>query len=123
MKLRKLHHAVLRVRDLDRSVAFYRDVLGFREVARIPDAMAFLSLGDSHHDLALQALGMSAPPPEERRGGLYHPAFEGDTPGGPPQARPRPRGGRCLFGPRGSRRVEGALPEGAPPHPVRAPLD
>jgi len=98
MKLRKLHHAVLRVRDLDRSVAFYRDVLGFGEVARIPGAMAFLSLGTSHHDLALQALGMSAPPPEERRVGLYHLAFEVETLGDLADARERLTRARSLVG-------------------------
>jgi catechol-2,3-dioxygenase len=76
MTLRRLHHAVLRVRELDRSVAFYRDVLGFREVTRVGGMMAFLSLGESHHDLALQALGAGAPGPEARRVGLYHLAFE-----------------------------------------------
>lgn len=89
MKLRKLHHAVLRVRELDRAVAFYRDVLGFQEVARIQDAMAFLSLGQSHHDLALQALGPSAPPPNPRGVGLYHLAFEVDRLGDLAAARDR----------------------------------
>jgi len=89
MKLRKLHHAVLRVRELDRAVAFYRDILGFTEVARIQDMMAFLSLGTSHHDLALQALGPSAPPPNPRGVGLYHLAFEVDTLGDLAAARDR----------------------------------
>ncbi|MGH2498897.1 MAG: VOC family protein [Candidatus Limnocylindria bacterium] len=89
MKLRKLHHAVLRVRDLDRSVAFYRDVLGFRLVTTYRGMMAFLSLGESHHDLALMALGESAPPPDPRRVGLYHLAFEVDRLGDLADARRR----------------------------------
>lgn len=51
----KVGHLVLRVRDLPRSLAFY-EALGLREVARRDfgeGPMAFLSTGDTHHDLAL----------------------------------------------------------------------
>lgn len=89
MRLRKLHHAVLRVRDLQRSVAFYTDVLGFRLVTTYRGMMAFLSLGESHHDLALMALGPGAPPPDPRRVGLYHLAFEVDRLGDLAEARDR----------------------------------
>jgi catechol 2,3-dioxygenase len=52
----KVGHLVLRVSDLDRALAFYTDVLGLREVARRDfgeGPMAFLSTGNSHHDIAL----------------------------------------------------------------------
>lgn len=78
MTIRKLHHAVLRVRDLDQSVAFYRDALGFELVTTYQGVMAFLSLGTSHHDLALMAVGPDAPRPDRRGTGLYHLAFEVD---------------------------------------------
>lgn len=71
-----LGHVHLKVRDLEISERFYRDVLGLRTVERIGDAMAFLSFGTAHHDLALQALGPGAPRPGATHTGLYHTAFE-----------------------------------------------
>lgn len=68
-------HVVLRVRDLDRSAAFY-EMLGFREVGRIGDMMAFFTAtGANHHDLALQAVGPDAPQPSPKHVGLYHVAI------------------------------------------------
>jgi catechol-2,3-dioxygenase len=89
MTLRKLHHAVLRVRDLDQAVRFYTDVLGFKVAATYRGMMVFLTLGESHHDLALMALGPTAPPPDPRRVGLYHLAFEVDRLGDLADARDR----------------------------------
>ena len=48
----KVGHVHLNVADLERSVAFYRDVLGFRVILKLPK-LAFLSAGDYHHHLAL----------------------------------------------------------------------
>jgi catechol 2,3-dioxygenase len=71
---------VLKVRDLERSVAFYRDVIGLREVARgqVTAKMVFFSAtGDDHHDLALAEVGPEAAP---NAVGLYHVALKiGDT--------------------------------------------
>jgi catechol 2,3-dioxygenase len=68
-------HVVLRVRDLDRSSAFYQ-LLGFREVGRIGGVMAFFTAtGENHHDLALQAVGRDAPSPSPNAVGLYHVAI------------------------------------------------
>jgi catechol 2,3-dioxygenase len=74
--VKALGHAVLRVRDLDRSLAFYRDTLGLKEVARYGARMVFLSCGENHHDLALQQIGRSAPDPNPAAVGLYHLAFK-----------------------------------------------
>src|SRR3990172_9274499 len=63
MGAKALGHVVLRVRDLKRSLAFYRDTLGLKEVARYGARMVFLSCGENHHDLALQQIGKSAPDP------------------------------------------------------------
>ena len=80
MRALKLGHAVLKVRSLDVSVPFYRDVLGLTEVARHGGRMVFFSCGDNHHDLALLEIGAYAPLPEDRQVGLYHLAFKvGDT--------------------------------------------
>jgi catechol-2,3-dioxygenase len=80
MNVRKLNHAVLRVRDLDRSLAFYTDVLGLEPIARIGKAMAFMRApgSENHHDLGLARVGLNAPGPNERGVGLYHLAWEVD---------------------------------------------
>ncbi len=83
MPVQRLNHAVLYVRDLDRSVAFYREVLGFREVAGIPGRAAFLQAEAStnDHDLGLFAIGAGAGDTTAGRSsvGLYHLAWEVDT--------------------------------------------
>lgn len=80
MRALKLGHAVLKVRSLDVSVPFYRDVLGLTEVARYGGRMVFFSCGDNHHDLALLEVGAQAAPPMDNQVGLYHLAFKvGDS--------------------------------------------
>ncbi|MGI4792042.1 MAG: VOC family protein [Janthinobacterium lividum] len=66
-------HAHLKVADLERSLRFYRDVLGFEVTLQIGDSAAFLSAGGYHHHLGLNtwdSLGGSPPPPGTT--GLYH---------------------------------------------------
>jgi catechol-2,3-dioxygenase len=81
--VQRLNHAVLYVRDVDRSLAFYREVLGFRPVMEIPGRAAFLQAEGStnDHDLGLFALGDRAGASEagRRTVGLYHLAWEVDT--------------------------------------------
>jgi catechol-2,3-dioxygenase len=74
--LRRLQHLVLWVSDVERSVRFYRDVLGFEVQRRSPNA-AFLTIpgsGDDHN------LGLFAQPglrgPDERVARMYHSAWE-----------------------------------------------
>ncbi|MFF8787167.1 VOC family protein [Streptomyces sp. NPDC015125] len=78
MSVRRLNHAVLYVRDVARSVAFYTEALGLTVGMEISAQAAFLrapgSLND--HDLALFAVGAEAPGPEAGRVGLYHLAWE-----------------------------------------------
>jgi catechol 2,3-dioxygenase len=75
MAVKELGHLVLYVSDLERSVRFYRDVLGFTELdadAPLPSARAFSS-GRTHHELLLIEVGPDAAPiPAGRRLGLYH---------------------------------------------------
>ena len=72
-------HVHLRVADLDRAIAFYRDVLGFDVTAdgrEVGIDAAFLAAGDYHHHIGLntwQSAGGSSPPPGHT--GLYHVAF------------------------------------------------
>jgi catechol-2,3-dioxygenase len=75
MQVKELGHLVLYVRDLQRSAAFYGDVLGwqpaFPATLAIP-AAAFTS-GRTHHELLLIEVGEDAAPlPRGRHLGLYH---------------------------------------------------
>ena len=83
MPVQRLNHAVLYVRDVARSLAFYRDVLGFRVKVEIPGRAVFLQAEGStnDHDLGLFAIGDGAGPSEagRRTVGLYHLAWEVDT--------------------------------------------
>jgi catechol 2,3-dioxygenase len=73
----RIGHVVLKVRDLDRSLAFYRDLLGFRVSSEMTNVMIFLTAtGESHHDLALLRVGDSAPSPMPTAVGLYHVAVQ-----------------------------------------------
>jgi catechol 2,3-dioxygenase len=69
-------HVHLKVADLERSIAFYGDVLGFELQTRFGAEAAFLSAGGYHHHVGLntwQSRGGSAPPPGTT--GLFHAAF------------------------------------------------
>lgn len=70
-------HVHLNVRDLDRSIAFYRDVLGLEVMLRMPK-FAFLSSNGYHHHVALDSrvgdqLGSTEHP------GLHHFALRHET--------------------------------------------
>jgi catechol 2,3-dioxygenase len=81
VEVKELGHLVLYVRHLDRSAAFYRDVLGWRQILGGPDgapmpfrAAAFSApSGRTHHELLLIEVGEDAAAlPAGRRVGLYH---------------------------------------------------
>ncbi|MEV0582732.1 VOC family protein [Nonomuraea sp. NPDC050310] len=82
MPIQRLNHAVLYVRDVERSVAFYRDALGFDVVMSMPGAAFLQADGSSNdHDLGLFEIGAQAGPTTAGRTsvGLYHLAWEVDT--------------------------------------------
>jgi catechol-2,3-dioxygenase len=73
----QLGHVALRVRDLDRAVEFYRDVVGLTLRSRHENVVAFLGIRkDASHEIALFALPPDAPGPEANRVGMYHMAWE-----------------------------------------------
>ena len=66
-------HVHLKVADLDRAIAFYRDAFGFAVRGRFGDTIAFLAAGDYHHHLGLNTLeSRGGPPPAPGTTGLYH---------------------------------------------------
>lgn len=69
-------HGHLKVADLDRAVAFYRDVIGMRVVLEYGTQAAFMSFDDYHHHLGLNTWeSKGATPPPSGHTGLYHVAF------------------------------------------------
>lgn len=73
MKAHYLGHVVFYVKELERSLAFYRDLLGFKEVGRLFEGKAVaLTSGRTHHELLLIEVGDAPAPPRGRRLGLYH---------------------------------------------------
>lgn len=85
MGVTRLNHAVLYVRDTDRTAEFYEEVLGFRRVPMgdvIPGAVFMQAPASSNdHDLGLFSVGPGAAPSAagRRTVGLYHLAWEADT--------------------------------------------
>ncbi len=69
----RIGHVHLKVADLDRAVAFYRDLMGFDLVARFGGQAAFLSAGGYHHHLGLNTWeSQGGSPPPAGTTGLYH---------------------------------------------------
>ena len=69
----KIGHIHLTVSDLERSLKFYRDILGFEITSFYGDQAVFLSAGGYHHHIGLNTwAGESASPPPDGHSGLYH---------------------------------------------------
>ncbi|HXL33593.1 MAG TPA: VOC family protein [Gemmatimonadales bacterium] len=69
----RIGHIHLTVSDLDRALAFYRDVLGFEVTSRYGRDAVFLSAGGYHHHIGLNTwAGRGAPRPARGTTGLYH---------------------------------------------------
>jgi catechol 2,3-dioxygenase len=72
----RIGHVHLKVADIERSLGFYRDVLGFEVTQRMGKQAAFLSAGGYHHHIGLntwESAGGSPPAPGAT--GLYHVAI------------------------------------------------
>jgi catechol 2,3-dioxygenase-like lactoylglutathione lyase family enzyme len=83
MGIHRLNHAVLFVREVEVSVAFYCNVLGFTVAETMAGQAAFLRAPEStnDHDLGLFQMGAQATPSAAGKGsvGLYHLAWEVST--------------------------------------------
>lgn len=72
----RIGHVHLKVTDLDRSIAFYRDVIGLEVTQTFGTQAAFLSAGGYHHHIGLNTWhSQGGPQPDPRAPGLYHTAF------------------------------------------------
>lgn len=82
MEIQSLGHVVLKVRDLEKSVPFYGEILGLKEVAhsaRPEHSMVFFTFEDNHHDIALVEMGADSPSAPDNAPGLAHVAFKVGT--------------------------------------------
>jgi catechol 2,3-dioxygenase len=72
----RIGHVHLKVADLERSLSFYRDLLGFREMQRYGDGAVFISAGGYHHHIGLNTwYSKNAAPAPMRSAGLFHTAI------------------------------------------------
>ncbi|HZI53110.1 MAG TPA: VOC family protein [Chitinophagaceae bacterium] len=72
----RIGHVHLKVADLERSLSFYRDLLGFREMQRYGDGAVFISAGGYHHHIGLNTwYSKNAAPAPLRSAGLFHTAI------------------------------------------------
>jgi len=69
----RIGHVHLQVSDLDRAIAFYRDMLGFEVTQRYGHQAAFLSAGGYHHHIGLNTWeSAGGSPPPHGHTGLFH---------------------------------------------------
>jgi catechol 2,3-dioxygenase len=72
----RIGHVHLKVADLDRSLEFYRDLLGFEVTMFYGDQAAFISAGGYHHHIELNTWHSKGASPATKGGvGLYHTAI------------------------------------------------
>lgn len=80
MEIKELGHVVLNVTDIEKMANFYRDTLGFHEIAR-RSGMAIFSSGRTHHEMLLLEIGGVPKRKHLPEPGLYHIGFKiGDGP-------------------------------------------
>jgi len=72
----RIGHVHLKVADLERSLSFYRDLLGFKEMQRYGDGAVFISAGGYHHHIGLNTwYSKNAAPAPMKSAGLFHTAI------------------------------------------------
>lgn len=72
----RIGHVHLKVTDLERSLQFYRELLGFEMQQRFGDSAAFISAGGYHHHIGLNTWhSKNTGPAPVKAAGLYHTAI------------------------------------------------
>ena len=72
----RIGHVHLKVTDLERSLSFYRDLLGFQLQQYYGDSAAFISAGGYHHHIGLNTWhSKNGTPAPVKTAGLYHTAI------------------------------------------------
>jgi catechol 2,3-dioxygenase len=72
----RIGHVHLKVANLERSLKFYRDLLGFHEMQRYGSSAVFISAGGYHHHIGLNTwYSKDAPPAPAKSAGLFHTAI------------------------------------------------
>ena len=72
----RIGHVHLKVADIDRALAFYCGVLGFKLTQRYGTQAAFIAAGGYHHHIGLNTWeSQGGPPPPPGTTGLYHAAI------------------------------------------------
>jgi catechol 2,3-dioxygenase len=72
----RIGHIHLKVADLERSLLFYRDILGFEVMQYYGSQAVFISAGGYHHHIGLNTWhSKNAPPAPQQTCGLYHTAI------------------------------------------------
>jgi catechol 2,3-dioxygenase len=72
----RIGHVHLKVSDLDKALAFYRDLLGFELQQRFGSEAAFISAGGYHHHIGLNTwYSKGAGPAVRNTVGLFHTAI------------------------------------------------
>jgi len=72
----RIGHVHLKVADLDRSLSFYKELLGFEITTRYGTQAVFISAGGYHHHIGLNTwYSKNAPPAPVNSTGLFHTAI------------------------------------------------
>lgn len=72
----RIGHVHLKVADIERSLGFYRDILGFEVMQWYGDEAVFLSAGGYHHHIGLNTwMSKGASPAPRHTAGLFHTAI------------------------------------------------
>jgi len=80
IKVKKIGHVVYRVSDVERSVRFWTEIMGFKESDRNDLGMVFLRCQTDHHTVAVVAGKPGSRPMDDEAIGIHHFAMEVDSP-------------------------------------------
>jgi catechol 2,3-dioxygenase-like lactoylglutathione lyase family enzyme len=79
VKVKKLGHVVFTVSDVERTIKFWTEIMGFQVSDRNEHGMVFLRNGSDHHTIALAPAKTAADLPREGQPGFHHCALEVGT--------------------------------------------